>query len=171
MVESSRHLRLYSLGLESIERKRELASQIETARMHDEMRDCIFQPSFYSNSSRSSNSDASPKLYSDAVQRMRRANAIRESVNQMLLPRAPMARSTKKSVIPRKPQCPQKSIVVEVTKDGPDSNPVLIGKLIIDRNADFAKIVHEFASSHELSPEQTRRLFVQVETAFKTYLN
>lgn len=170
----TRHLRLYSLGLESIGRKRELAAQLESARIHEELKDCQFQPSLWSNSARSSFSDASPKLYSESVLRMRRANALRESVNQMLLPRVPMTRNTKESSsVMRKPvHVPQRqSIIVEVTKDGPDAAPVLVGKLTIERGSDFTKQASEFAALHELSAQQTKRLIQQIENSFNAYLN
>ena len=81
-----------------------------------------------------------------------------------------MTRSSRQRPVVRKAS-PQRSIVVEVTKDGPDSSVVLIGKITIERGSDYTKLAAEFAEMHALSPPQTNRLHQQVANAFNTYLN
>ncbi len=74
----NRHKRLYQQGMEAIERRRELNAHIEEERKINELRDCYFQPSFYSYSSTKTSSP--PKLYTESVTRLRKGVAMSMSV-------------------------------------------------------------------------------------------
>ncbi len=70
----NRHERLYRQGIDAIERKRDLTAYIEEERRADELRDCIFQPTFFTSSPRVSST--APKLYSQSVNRLRKGVAM-----------------------------------------------------------------------------------------------
>ena len=73
----NRHYRLYIQGLESIERKREMAAHIEHERVDEELRDCAFRPSFLTTRPMNSSVHANtPRLYAKYVERLRKGNAI-----------------------------------------------------------------------------------------------
>jgi hypothetical protein len=169
-MKSARHLHLYSQGLETIQRRKALASQFETLKLKDELRDCVFRPSVNPSSSFNIAPVKPPKLYKKYVNRLRKATSTREAINQMLLPRQPLTNpgTYKASNTPRKNL--HNAIDVEVTKDGPGEGIIVVGRLTLDKKSDVSLLALSFGGAHGLTESQTDRLNQQLEHALKTHL-
>jgi hypothetical protein len=168
----TRHSRLYIQGLDSIERRRQQSFQLEAARDQAELRECSFQPSFYSLSSQPSITPI-PKQYQKSVTRLRKAIADRNAQNEMLTPREPMRRIplTSRLAETAKPDPTYRSIIVEVTKNGVNGAPLVVGDFEINARSDCAEIARSFAAANCLSRSQKDRLVKQLERGKRRYFN
>lgn len=168
----TRHSRLYNQGLESIERRKQQTSQLESARLQAEMRECSFRPSFYCLTSQPPIIPI-PRQYEKSVTRLRKAIAIRNAQNDMLTPRAPIRNTPLRNRLTEtsKPDPSYRSIIVEVTKNGANGVPLVVGNFELNAQSNCAELADNFTAANSLSRCQKDRLVKQLEVGKRRYFN
>lgn len=154
-----RHLILYQQGLASIRRKADSIRYAEEIKAETEKRECVFAPVLIR---KRLVAMTVPKLFQNTVQRIRTGIANRERVNELLTPRAPMGEPPKNNRLRRQGKV-LPSVSVEVTKDGPGGDAVLVGKFLLYPDSDPNTMAARFAHVKKLTPSQQSRLALQLE--------
>lgn len=167
-----RYLKLYSQGMESIRTRYERMLTAKTQMTEAELRACSFNPVLNAEVHPGRFTEACsqpPKLYSMTIERIRKGIKQRQLLELQLTPRLPMTQPRPRSPDDmvrkqRKDSRPHpQSITVEVTKDGPAGVIQFVGKFVLKRDSDTARIAAKFAQDNRLNKIQQDRLQKQLE--------
>ena len=159
---TQRHLVLYLKGMDSLRSRLERIHQSQVNLLEEEMKECSFFPLKFARVGKCSTMDP-PRQFDEAIGRLRKGATQRKEISRLLTPRVCMRPVP--AVVRRPRTEPKKeSISVEVTKDGPNGEPELVGKFVLYADSDPKQIAAAFAKSNGLTAQQQDRLAQRLQS-------